>query len=147
MGHQWPVLSYQKGKETFETLHMWTQIVGKIKLATLPWINHSWHITLHIVPSGLTTQIMPYKDLNFQIDFDFINDLGEWQLPFTIAFTKADKEKPGAVERNVKLFFEKMKETWQFLPQYFITSAISKQGKEEILDFINQLNKEFSFQS
>jgi GTP-binding protein len=82
-----------------------------------------------------------------QIDFDFINDLGEWQLPFTIAFTKADKEKPGAVERNVKLFFEKMKETWQFLPQYFITSAISKQGKEEILDFINQLNKEFSFQS
>jgi len=79
-----------------------------------------------------------------QIDFDFINDLGEWQLPFTIAFTKADKEKPGAVERNVKLFFEKMKETWQFLPQYFITSAISKQGKEEILDFINQLNKEFN---
>jgi len=81
-----------------------------------------------------------------QIDFDFINDLGEWQLPFTIAFTKADKEKPGAVEKNVKLFFEKMKETWQFLPQCFITSAISKQGKEEILDFINQLNKEFRLQ-
>ncbi|MGN6196361.1 MAG: DUF5996 family protein [Ginsengibacter sp.] len=73
MQQQWPVLSYQKGKDTFETLHMWTQIVGKIKLAMLPWINHSWHITLHIVPSGLTTQIMPYKDQNFQIDFDFID--------------------------------------------------------------------------
>jgi hypothetical protein len=73
MQQQWPVLSYQKGKDTFETLHMWTQIVGKIKLATLPWINHSWHITLHIVPSGLTTQIMPYKDQHFQIDFDFID--------------------------------------------------------------------------
>jgi GTP-binding protein len=81
-----------------------------------------------------------------QIDFDFINDLGEWQLPFTIVFTKTDKEKPGALQRNVELFFNKMKETWQFLPQYFISSAISKQGKEEILDFINQLNKEFSLQ-
>jgi hypothetical protein len=73
MQQQWPVLSYEKGKDTFETLHMWTQIVGKIKLATLPWINHSWHITLHIVPYGLTTQTMPYKDQNFQIDFDFID--------------------------------------------------------------------------
>jgi hypothetical protein len=69
---QWPLLSYQSGKETYDTLHMWTQIVGKIKLATLPWINHSWHITLHITASGLTTQLMPYKDQNFQIDFDFI---------------------------------------------------------------------------
>jgi hypothetical protein len=73
MQQQWPDLSYQKGKDTFETLHMWTQIVGKIKLASLPWVNHSWHITLHIVSTGLTTQTMPYKDLNFQIDFDFID--------------------------------------------------------------------------
>jgi GTP-binding protein len=78
-----------------------------------------------------------------QIDFDFINDIGEWQLPFTIVFTKADKEKPGAVERNVKLFFEKMKESWQFLPRYFVTSALSKLGKEEVLDFIDDCNKAF----
>lgn len=75
-----------------------------------------------------------------QIDLDFINDLGEWQLPFTIVFTKADKEKPGAVERNVKIFFDKMKESWQFLPRFFVTSAISKQGREEILDFIEECN-------
>ncbi|HEY2727869.1 MAG TPA: ribosome biogenesis GTP-binding protein YihA/YsxC [Parafilimonas sp.] len=78
-----------------------------------------------------------------QIDFDFINDIGEWQLPFTIVFTKADKEKPGAVERNVKLFFEKMKESWQFLPRYFVTSVVTKQGKEEVLDFIDDCNKAF----
>ncbi|MEP6682916.1 MAG: ribosome biogenesis GTP-binding protein YihA/YsxC [Parafilimonas sp.] len=78
-----------------------------------------------------------------QIDLDFVNDIGEWQLPFTIVFTKADKEKPGAVERNVKLFFEKMKESWQFLPRYFVTSAITKQGKEEILDLIDDCNKAF----
>lgn len=73
MQQQWPELSYQKGKPTFDTLHMFTQIVGKIKLATLPWINHSWHITLHSTARGLTTQNMPYKDGNFQIDFDFID--------------------------------------------------------------------------
>ena len=80
------------------------------------------------------------------IDLEFVNDLGQWQLPFTIVFTKADKEKPGAVERNVKSFFEKMKETWQFLPRYFITSATTKQGKEEVLDFISDCNKAFILQ-
>ena len=78
-----------------------------------------------------------------QIDLEFLEDLGKWQLPFTIVFTKADKEKPGAVERNVKLFFDKMRESWQFLPRYFITSALSKQGKDEILDFIDDCNKIF----
>jgi len=78
-----------------------------------------------------------------KIDLEFIDSLGEWQLPFAIVFTKADKEKPGAVERNVKLFFEKMRENWEFLPRYFVTSALSKLGKEEILDFINDCNKAF----
>lgn len=73
MKTQWPVLSYEKGKKTYETLHMFTQIVGKIKLATMPWVNHSWHITFHITSSGLTTQTMPYKEGNFQVDFDFVS--------------------------------------------------------------------------
>ncbi|HEU5052126.1 MAG TPA: DUF5996 family protein, partial [Hanamia sp.] len=70
MQQTWPVLSYEKSKDTFETLHMWTQIVGKIKLAILPWINHSWQVTLHISPTGLTTENIPYKDGSFRIDFD-----------------------------------------------------------------------------
>lgn len=72
MKRKWPKLSYEKGKETYDTLHMWTQIVGKIKLATLPWLNHSWHITFHITPFGLSTLNMPYENKHFQIDFDFI---------------------------------------------------------------------------
>lgn len=72
MKNAWPELSYQKGKATFDTLHMFTQIVGKIKLASLPWINHSWHITLHITSTGLTTEVMPYKNGSFQVDFDFM---------------------------------------------------------------------------
>ena len=79
MQQQWPVLSYEKGKDTYDTLHMWTQIVGKIKLATLPWVNHSWHVTLYISPKGLTTHNMPYKNENFQVDFNFI----EHQLRIT----------------------------------------------------------------
>ena len=51
---------------------MWTQIVGKIKLAVLPWVNHSWHVALHITPAGLTTQTMSYEDRSFQIDLDLI---------------------------------------------------------------------------
>ena len=78
-----------------------------------------------------------------KIDLEFVDSLGEWQLPFTIVFTKADKEKPGAVERNVKLFFEKMRENWEFLPRYFVTSALNKSGKEEVLDFIDDCNKAF----
>ena len=72
MEQKWPALSYQKGKATFDTLHMFSQIVGKIKLATLPWVNHSWHITLYVTPTGLATHHMPYKNENFEIDFDFI---------------------------------------------------------------------------
>src|SRR5690554_7526968 len=73
MKNQWPALSYKKGKDTYATLHIWTQIVGKIKLAVAPWINHSWHITQHLTPTGLSTLDMPYKNKNFQIDFDFID--------------------------------------------------------------------------
>lgn len=73
MQNQWPTLSYENGKDTYATMHMWTQIVGKIKLALVPWINHSWHVTLHVTPTGLSTHEMPYKNKNFQIDFDLVN--------------------------------------------------------------------------
>jgi GTP-binding protein len=75
-----------------------------------------------------------------KIDLEFINQLDKWEVPFVLVFTKADKEKPGAVKRNHDAFLEKMRETWQFLPQSFITSSEKKQGRDELLDFINQRN-------
>jgi Family of unknown function (DUF5996) len=69
----WPSLAYQDWKDTYATLHMWTQIVGKIRLAQTPWINHSWHTTLYVTPRGLTTSPIPYGVRTFQIDFDFID--------------------------------------------------------------------------
>jgi GTP-binding protein len=71
-----------------------------------------------------------------KIDLEFVNELATWKVPFTLVFTKADKEKPGAVQRNVKAFFDEMLKTWQFLPQAFITSANTKQGRDEVLKFI-----------
>jgi Family of unknown function (DUF5996) len=69
----WPALPYDNAKDTYATLHLWTQIVGKIRLAKTPWVNHSWHVTLYVTPRGLTTSSIPYDGRAFQIDFDFID--------------------------------------------------------------------------
>lgn len=74
-------------------------------------------------------------------DIEFVNKLGAWQVPFTLVFTKADKEKPKAVERNVNAFLDALKGTWEILPKYFVTSAAKKEGKEELLKFIDDCNK------
>jgi hypothetical protein len=67
----WPRLPLESWQETYETLHLWTQIVGKIRLAQMPWINHSWHVPLYITARGLTTTLIPYGTRAFEIDFDF----------------------------------------------------------------------------
>jgi hypothetical protein len=72
MKSEWPELSYNDAKDTYETLHLFTQIIGKIKLAKLPWINHSWHVTLLVTTSGLTVTDLPDRNKNFRMDFDFI---------------------------------------------------------------------------
>jgi hypothetical protein len=69
----WPALPYGSWKESCTALHLWTQIVGKIRLARTPWVNHSWHVTLYLTPRGLTTSPIPYDGRAFQIDFDFID--------------------------------------------------------------------------
>jgi hypothetical protein len=69
---KWPPLPYIDWKDTLETLHLWTQIVGKIRLKEMPWTNHQWHVTLYVSPIGLTTGSMPCEKGVFQIDFDFL---------------------------------------------------------------------------
>ena len=70
---RWPELPYAAWKDTCETLHLWTQIVGKIRLAQTPWLNHSWHVALYLTARGLTTSPIPYGARTFQFDFDFID--------------------------------------------------------------------------
>ena len=69
----WPALPFAEWKDTAITLHMWTQIVGKIRLTLTPWTNHSWHVTLYVTSRGLTTSPIPHSVCTFEIQFDFIN--------------------------------------------------------------------------
>jgi hypothetical protein len=69
----WPGLPYEEWKDTYDTVHMWTQIVGKIRLAHSPTVNHWWHAALYVTPRGLTTSPIPYAGRTFEIQFDFID--------------------------------------------------------------------------
>jgi hypothetical protein len=69
----WPELPFEKWKDTCATVHMWTQVVGKIRLVQTPWTNHSWHVTLYLTARGLTTSPIPHGSSIFEIRFDFID--------------------------------------------------------------------------
>ena len=69
----WPSLPLEAWSDTCATLHRWLQIAGKIRLAQSPWVNHSWHVTLYVTATGLTTSPIPYRDRTFEIDFDFVD--------------------------------------------------------------------------
>src|SRR6266850_1555952 len=69
----WPELPTAAWRETYATLHLWTQIIGKIRMVRSPWLNHSWHVALYVTARGLTTSPIPDGDRTFQIDLDFID--------------------------------------------------------------------------
>lgn len=69
----WPELPLGEWQDSYATLHLWTQIVGKIRLVHSPWTNHSWHVTLYVTPRGLSTSPIPFGQRSCQIDFDFID--------------------------------------------------------------------------
>jgi|SRR6266516_158394 len=69
----WPSLPYEAWKDTRDTLHMWTQIVGKVRMELSPFLNHWWHVTLYVTPRGLTTSAIPYQRVTFEVTFDFID--------------------------------------------------------------------------
>jgi Family of unknown function (DUF5996) len=70
---RWPALPFDAWKDTCETLHMWTQIIGKVRLTLSPFENHWWHVPLYVTARGLTTSPIPFKTSIFEVDFDFID--------------------------------------------------------------------------
>jgi Family of unknown function (DUF5996) len=72
MSDPWPELPYPAWRETCATLHLWTQVVGKIRLAQAPWLNHSWHVPLYVTARGLTTSPMAHGTRTFELRFDFV---------------------------------------------------------------------------
>src|ERR1043166_4978580 len=73
LAESWPPRPLDAWSETYATLHLMTQIVGKVRLTQSPWVNHSWHVTLYVTVRGLTTSPIPYGLRTFQIDFDFVD--------------------------------------------------------------------------
>jgi GTP-binding protein len=78
------------------------------------------------------------------IDLEFINQLGEWQIPFVLVFTKSDKNKPGATDRNVANFLGTLEKNWEENPPHFVTSGTKKTGRKDLLDYIGVLNRNFT---
>lgn len=78
------------------------------------------------------------------IDLEFMEWMGQSQIPFSIIFTKADKLKPNALTRNLEVYTQKMLETWEEMPQYFVTSSSNGDGRDELLGYINQINSDLT---
>lgn len=75
MAAVWPVLDYAAWRGTGETLHLWSQIVGKVRLAKTPWLNHAWQSALYVTPRGLTTGVIAHGAAAFDLEFDFVDHL------------------------------------------------------------------------
>jgi hypothetical protein len=98
----WPALPLAAWKDTYSTLHMWTQIVGKIRLALTPLVNHWWNVPLYVTPRGLSTSAVSYNDRFFQITFDFISHL------LLIETTDGSTKTIALRSRSVAEFYQEM---------------------------------------
>ena len=101
---QWPALPYAAWKDTYETLHLWTQIVGKIRLARMPWLNHCWQVTLYPTARGLTTGRMPYGGEHLQMDFDFVTH------EFSVRTSRGDRRSIALAPMSVADFYRAVME-------------------------------------
>jgi hypothetical protein len=98
----WPPLVYADWQDSCATLHLWTQIVGKIRLTLAPPVNHWWHVPLYLTSRGLTTSPMPYDGRTFQIDFDFIDHV------LRIAASDGRRESLALAPRSVADFYKEI---------------------------------------
>ena len=95
----WPVLPVDSWTDTLETLHLWTQIVGKIRLVRSPWLNHSWSVPLYVSSTGLSTSLVPYETEGFELAFDFLAE------ELLLTTTKHDRRRLVLQPRSVADFY------------------------------------------
>ena len=98
------------------------------------YINHSEELVMLMV-------LLDSRHDMQDVDLRFISELGEKGIPFGLIFTKADKLGRGRLSENVKKFLDTLKEQWEELPPYFITSSLDKTGRDDVLDYISTINK------
>lgn len=101
-------------------------------------------ITSYILQRKQLVNVFVLIDIRHEqqkVDRDFVDWLGQSGVPFAVIFTKADKVGPGRALQNAKAWMDKLRDVWEELPPYFITSAEKKQGRDEVLGYIEQINK------
>jgi hypothetical protein len=96
---EWPDLTLARWADTRDTLHMWTQVVGKIRMALQPPVNHWWHVTLYVSARGLTTALMPAGDFGLEIEFDFVDH------DLVLRTTRGERRTVGLESRSVAGFY------------------------------------------
>jgi hypothetical protein len=101
----WPPLPVSAWADTYATLHMWTQVVGKIRLALAPRVNHWWHVALYVTARGLTTSPIPHDDRTFEITFDFIDH----QLRLDVS--DGDRRTVALAPMTVEEFYQRVMKT------------------------------------
>jgi len=99
---QWPELRFENLKDTITNVQLYTQIIGKIRLQKMPWINHSWHVALYVSPAGLTTGSIPYEEGIFEMEFDFNNHF------LLITTSNGGSEKVELHARTVASFYKEV---------------------------------------
>jgi hypothetical protein len=116
----WPALPLEEWEATYHTLHMWTQIVGKIRLTLTPLVNHFWNVALYVNTRGLTTSPIPYRGGTFEIQFDFVHH--------RLEIRTADAERAFALEpMSVAAFY---REIFSLLHQLGIDVQINPKPQE-----------------
>lgn len=105
----WPTLPLAEWQDTYATLHMWTQIVGKIRLVLSPMMNHWWQVPLYITARGLGTSPIPYKEKNFEIAFDFIDH------HLVISTSDGGTRRLALIPRSVADFYQELMATLESL--------------------------------
>src|SRR5215469_3516821 len=105
----WPALPFADWKETCQTLHLWSQIVGKVRLALTPVVNHWWNVTYHLTSRGITTRPIPYRGRTFSVDFDFIDHC------LTIAASDGAMERLALAPTSVADFYARVMKRFQAL--------------------------------
>ena len=98
----WPSLDYESWKDTCTSVHLWSQMVGKIRLARTPWTNHSWHVALYVTARGLSTSPIAAGARTFQIDFDFVEHL------LSITTSEGQARKMQLQPRSVAHFYQEL---------------------------------------
>ena len=105
----WPEIPLAAWAETRDTLHLWTQVVGKVRLVQSPWINHSWHATFYVTPRGLATSLVPHGERLFGMEFDFL----EHRL--NVATVDGERRSIPLVPKSVATFYREVLSTLEEL--------------------------------